>query len=242
MPFPCWPEPFRPQWGKKTSTPTGPARLTFTELGRGGPEIPAPLKAQTDGLFSTSFVEKIFIEPVKPAKSGALGSFIRMAEWNIERGINFEMIQAVFSGAEAFDRYIDEKKFPRDSDKRRVLLEQAEYLKAADVFVLNEVDRGMKGSDYRHVSRELAWSLKMNLARSTFVAKLERFVANQSRRQRHDGTSFRAVSLPNRKGYRHGHSQSVFEIGVYFIPLGPQPNPADGIASYDAHFYRRSRR
>jgi endonuclease/exonuclease/phosphatase family metal-dependent hydrolase len=152
---------------RKRSTPTGPALLTFVELeelGRGGPEIPAPHKAKTDALFSTPFVENAFPAPAKPAKGEALGPFMRMAEWNIERGINFEMILSALSGPDAFDRFIDEKKFPRASDKRRVLLEQAEYLKAADVLALIEVDYGMKRSDYRYVARELAQALKMNFA------------------------------------------------------------------------------
>jgi hypothetical protein len=44
---------------------------------------------------------------------------------------------------------LDKDEFPLDSDERKRAIEQAAMLRAADVIVLNEVDFGMKRTEYR---------------------------------------------------------------------------------------------
>ncbi len=67
-----------------------------------------------------------------------LHSFVRVLQWNIEKGKRFE---------EILDR-----------------LQTNEILKWADIIVLNEVDHGMNRSQNRHVALDLAKSLGMNMA------------------------------------------------------------------------------
>lgn len=146
---------------------TSPTLLTFAELetlGRSGNEIPADVKARMDAVLNTPFVDNSFSAPVKPRRNPTLGRFLRVAEWNIERGINFDMVRAAFLGGAALDRYIDGKKFPKNDGKRALILEQADALRQADVIILNEADWGMKRTGYRNVTKELAESLRMNYA------------------------------------------------------------------------------
>jgi len=54
--------------------------------------------------------------------------------------------------------------FPFTSNERQRALEQASMLRQADVIVLNEVDLGMKRTEYRNIAADLAARLKMNYA------------------------------------------------------------------------------
>ena len=67
-----------------------------------------------------------------------LRSFLRVVQWNIEKGKRFHSI---------LER-----------------LQTNEILKWADLLILNEVDQGMIRSENRHVARELAASLRMHAA------------------------------------------------------------------------------
>ncbi len=73
-----------------------------------------------------------------PGARPRLRSFLRMAQWNIEKGKRFH---------EVLDRLLSD-----------------EILKWADVLVLNEADCGMNRSQNRHVARDLAEALGMHMA------------------------------------------------------------------------------
>lgn len=66
-----------------------------------------------------------------------IGSFIRIAQWNIEKGKRFDPIA---------------ERLQRD-----------EVLRGSDILILNEADLGMNRSHNRHVARELAEVLGMNM-------------------------------------------------------------------------------
>ena len=93
-----------------------------------------------------------------------LGVFVRVAQWNIERGIEFEAIKAALTDAAHFAKLIDPAAYPRTSKDRKEILHQVASMKQADVIVLNEVDWGMKRTEYRNVVAELAAALRMNYA------------------------------------------------------------------------------
>ena len=103
------------------------------------------------------------VQPMKPGIS-SLGRVLRVASWNIERGLNFNAVRAALLGSDRFARFLDPKKYPRGSKDRIEILQQAAQLRQADVIVLNEVDWGVKRTDYRDVARELATALGMNYA------------------------------------------------------------------------------
>jgi endonuclease/exonuclease/phosphatase family metal-dependent hydrolase len=101
-------------------------------------------------------------EPHRPTVEN-LGPVVRVGFWNIERGLNFDLIQAALTDTDDFERLAGDQS--HISGPRRALIEsQLHDLQSADVLVLNEVDMGMKRSEYRDVARELAAALRMNYA------------------------------------------------------------------------------
>jgi endonuclease/exonuclease/phosphatase family metal-dependent hydrolase len=74
----------------------------------------------------------------KPDAAPRLNSFLRIAQWNIEKGKRFDSILN--------------------------LLQSNEILRWADVIILNEADHGMNRSQNRHVARDLAENLGMHMA------------------------------------------------------------------------------
>ncbi len=97
--------------------------------------------------------------------SGATsGRHLRIAHWNIERGVEYEALESAFTDSSKFLSLIDQAKYPPGSPKRKMVIEQLELLRQADVIVLNEVDWGMKRTGYRNVVADLASALKMNYA------------------------------------------------------------------------------
>ena len=99
-------------------------------------------------------------QPHRPNIEG-LGPSLRVVMWNIERGFTLDTIKVLFSDTNEF------LKAQRQSGERidaNRLLEQLDVLQSADVLVLNEVDWGLKRTDYRAVVRELGEALNMNWA------------------------------------------------------------------------------
>jgi endonuclease/exonuclease/phosphatase family metal-dependent hydrolase len=159
----------------------GPALLTYDELVQLYEHpTPAPaLARKMHALLTTPFVNNDAtargVKPLKPAVP-QLGPCLRVAEWNIERGLNFDKIRLAFMDPQQLVRVATEeasqaaqadgksdKEVPEHLDADAVV-EQARALAQADVIVLNEVDRGMKRTDYRYVAEELAKALDMNFA------------------------------------------------------------------------------
>jgi endonuclease/exonuclease/phosphatase family metal-dependent hydrolase len=149
-----------------------PPLMSYQELvALGEQETADPaLTAKLHTLLTTPFVnnEAYFngIKPVRPDLKG-LGPSLRLVEWNIERGIEFEKIKLLLTDKQGFlDRVHSEAHNNTSTEKAldELLSAQMDVLQSADVLVLNEVDWGMKRSDYRAVVKELADALKMNWA------------------------------------------------------------------------------
>jgi endonuclease/exonuclease/phosphatase family metal-dependent hydrolase len=153
----------------RTSQPT---MMSYQELVALGEEeaIDPALGAKLHTLLTTPFVnnEAYFngIKPLRPDLKG-MGPSLRLVEWNIERGIELDKIQLLLTNKQGF---IGEEHGEAASNtnnekaKDQVLRAQMDVLQSADVLVLNEVDWGMKRSDYRAVVKDLADALKMNWA------------------------------------------------------------------------------
>jgi endonuclease/exonuclease/phosphatase family metal-dependent hydrolase len=107
----------------------------------------------------------------RPLEVEGLGPTLRVAFWNIERGLELDDIQLFLSDKKRFmAKVVEERKHAKETGKRirNVDLEripqEIELLKAADVWILNEVDWGVKRTQYREVIRELGDILNMNWA------------------------------------------------------------------------------
>jgi endonuclease/exonuclease/phosphatase family metal-dependent hydrolase len=149
-----------------------PPLLTYQELVALDKEetLDPALAGKLHTLLTTPFVnnEAYFsgIKPLRPDLKG-LGPSLRVVEWNIERGIQFDAITALLSDKQAFLAKVhsdDADTADAETPKDQVLNAQMEVLQSADVLVLNEVDWGMKRSGYRAVVKDLADALKMNWA------------------------------------------------------------------------------
>ena len=128
---------------------------------------PAALRDKLRRILTTPFVSNsASARGVKPTLPGTaqLGQVLRVVEWNIERGLEYDAIRSAFTNAASFARLIDSTQFPPRSEKRKDILQQLQLLKQADVVVLNEVDWGMKRTGYRNVAEDLAAALHMNYA------------------------------------------------------------------------------
>jgi endonuclease/exonuclease/phosphatase family metal-dependent hydrolase len=143
-----------------------PPTLTFDELvtmSRQEPLNPE-LKSKLDQVLQTPVVWNNLAAklPQKPV-DGRVSPVFRVAEWNIERGIEFESIEQALTSSDAFEATAQQagKLSPAAMTKLR---DQVATLRGADVFILNEVDIGVKRSDYRNVIHDLAESLGMNSA------------------------------------------------------------------------------
>ena len=146
-----------------------PELLTYKELVQlYEQEIPpVGLQNKLRRLLTTPFVSNAAtsrgVKPLIP-NVPELGRSVRLVEWNIERGLEFDAIRSVFTDATGFSRFLNATDYPTASEKRKSLLQQVALMKQADVIVLNEVDWGMKRTEYRNVAAELASALGMNYA------------------------------------------------------------------------------
>lgn len=129
-------------------------------------QLPPPLADKLERLLTTPFVDnsRSSATPVRLSQSPQLGEFLRVACWNIERGLEYDAIEAAFHSEARLAAMLDKKRFPEGSQERREVLEQAALLRAADVIVLNEVDDGLKRTGYRDIAADLAARLGMNHA------------------------------------------------------------------------------
>ncbi len=146
-----------------------PELLTYDELvqlyERETP--PIALQNKLHRLLTTPFVSNEAsargVKPLLPS-TAKLGRFLRVVEWNIERGLEYDAVRMAFTDAAGFAKLLDSAAYPRGGEKRKLVLQQVALMKQADVIVLNEVDWGMKRTDYRNVAADLASALSMNYA------------------------------------------------------------------------------
>lgn len=144
-----------------------PELLTYQELVQLYEQETPPdaLQNKLRRLLTTPFVSNEAaargVKPLLPT-TAKLGRFLRVVEWNIERGLEYEAIRSAFTDPQGFAKLMDSSEYPREAAKRKRVLQQVALMKQADVIVLNEVDWGLKRTDYRNVAADLAVALGMN--------------------------------------------------------------------------------
>lgn len=145
-----------------------PEMLSFPELLQlsSTAKPPPVLSAKLNRLLTTPFVHndasEHAIKPHRPFVNGT-GPVLRIALWNIERGLNFELVRSALTDPVEFERLAIPS--PKITGRERKLMEsQLVILKDSDIVILNEVDLGMKRTEYRDVARELSNAADMNYA------------------------------------------------------------------------------
>jgi endonuclease/exonuclease/phosphatase family metal-dependent hydrolase len=134
------------------------------------PELAEKLRVVTTTPFINNEAYYRGARP-RPLEVQGLGSSVRVAFWNIERGLKLDDIQLFLTDKDRFMAKVEaeRKKAKESGNKIRTvdlekIPEEIEILKNADVWILNEVDWGVKRTQYREVVRELAETLNMNWA------------------------------------------------------------------------------
>jgi endonuclease/exonuclease/phosphatase family metal-dependent hydrolase len=137
-------------------------------------ELKPELAEKLHVLTTTPFINnEAYYRGAKPRPLDVekLGPTLRVAFWNIERGLELDDIQLFLNDKDKFmAKVAEERKHAKEAGKRmrNVDMEkipgEIEILKSADVWILNEVDWGVKRTQYREVVRELGETLNMNWA------------------------------------------------------------------------------
>jgi endonuclease/exonuclease/phosphatase family metal-dependent hydrolase len=146
-----------------------PPLLTFDEIRQLYQEEnpPTQLRDKLRRLLTTPFVRnnawKEGVRPLEPSDPET-GKMLRVAQWNIERGLEFDAVRDAFSDFKKFNALMEDKGSKADDGERAKIREQIAILEKADVLVLNEVDWGVNRTLFRNVAAELASALNMNYA------------------------------------------------------------------------------
>jgi endonuclease/exonuclease/phosphatase family metal-dependent hydrolase len=155
---------------------SGPQLFSYEELvqlndkGELSPELAAKLLSITTAPFVNNEAYLNGAKP-RPLNVPGLGPSLRVAFWNIERGLELDDIKLFLTDKDAFMQKVEHERAEAKKNGKRVratqlekIPQEIELLKAADVWILNEVDWGVKRTDYREVVRELGETLNMNWA------------------------------------------------------------------------------
>jgi endonuclease/exonuclease/phosphatase family metal-dependent hydrolase len=107
----------------------------------------------------------------RPLAVAGLGPCLRVAFWNIERGLELDYMKLFLTDKEAFMRTVEEERRKAKRNGKRLrnvqldkVTQEIETLAASDIWILNELDWGVKRTEYRKVVRELGKTLNMNWA------------------------------------------------------------------------------
>src|SRR6476659_4314858 len=196
--------------------------------------LPAALRAKLDRLLTTPFVSNAAsargVQPALP-KDPKLGTFLRVVQWNIERGLEYDAISAAFTDANRFARLIDSSAYPRGSNDRKTILQQIALLKQADVIVLNEVDWGIKRTDYRNVAADLAAALHMNYAYGVEFVEVDPIALGTEEFEEvsdQDRTKLKSQIAVDKSRYRGLHGSAILSRfpleNVRLQPFEQQPH------------------
>jgi endonuclease/exonuclease/phosphatase family metal-dependent hydrolase len=146
-----------------------PTFLTFHELQKlyKNPH-PGGLLGLKLARFETTPIisNEAYFEGARPPQrtDPKLGPYLTLASWNIgeEELFHLKDIIKVFSSADQFRSLINSDKVPEGSPGYKEILRQRERLAHADIIVLQEVNVGVKRSEYRDEAKDFAQALKMN--------------------------------------------------------------------------------
>lgn len=155
-------------WSSSTNSPRNPDLLSFDDLvalsKTANPT--GDLATRLDSLLTTPFLhDDPSAKPHRPIVAN-LGPVLRVAMWNIERGLNIDFIRSALSDSTKFNELTAHgTPAGHTANPNRALVEsQLQKLQDLDVLILNEADLGMKRTDYDDVTADLASALHMNYA------------------------------------------------------------------------------
>jgi hypothetical protein len=155
-----------------------PDRLTFSELQILASEDPPPpgVREHLDRVLSEPVIDNqpslSGAAPKRPEVSG-IGPVLRIAEWNVNHGLNEPAIRLALTDAARFERAARTQASP-DSGELTRLPDELRTFQNADVLILDEVDLGLKRTRYHDIARDLAQSLHMDYTFAVEFVELNR--------------------------------------------------------------------
>lgn len=154
---------------------SGPPLLTFNELVAlyDNDPPPADLSNKLNRILTTPFVNNsVGVRAARPARTSASRGILRVATWNIERGLELDALKAALTNDQRFFRRLTPALRASRFNLAQILAQAAE-LSRADVVILNEVDWGLKRTNYRNVAKELATAMQMNYVFAVEFAEVD---------------------------------------------------------------------
>ena len=163
------PSVFSFDWPTEFVRFSAPDFLTFDELVSlvENPDPTGSLKTKLAKLWKTPIISnEAFHSGVRPERreNSRLGHFLRVATWNIEKSLELENVIKILTDEQQYRSMIDAGKAPPSSEQYRTAVFERDLLSEADIFFVQEMDIGVKRSDYLDAPRELAKALRMNYA------------------------------------------------------------------------------
>lgn len=121
----------------------GPALLTYDEIIQLYQQDvpPAALREKLDKLLTNPFVSSAaFRSGVRPRKptSAQTGKVLRVAEWNIERGLEFDAVKLAFTNPQQFSVMMDQNQSKVRPEERSRILDQVNLLRWEERTVRSE--------------------------------------------------------------------------------------------------------
>jgi hypothetical protein len=156
-------------WGNVSRQSADPELLTYDEIiqlyqnANPSPELRQKLQTLLTTPFVRNTASESGVAPLKPAQP-KLGKILRVAQWNIQRGLEFDAVRFAFTDPRQFNALMKDKGSKADEQKQAKIREEIALLHDADLVVLNEVDWGVNRTMFRNVAEELAQALNMNYA------------------------------------------------------------------------------
>jgi endonuclease/exonuclease/phosphatase family metal-dependent hydrolase len=122
------------------------------------------LAHRLDSLLNTPFLhEDRSANPHRPNVPN-LGPTLRVAMWNVERGLNIDLIRAALTNPTQFNDLTSHDVPVENAAHHAAAESQLKKLQDIDLLILNEADLGMKRTNYDDVTADLASALHMNYA------------------------------------------------------------------------------
>lgn len=103
------------------------------------------------------------IKPKRP-ESPEIGPFVRVLSWNIEKSLRIDEAITTFTDEESYQALLDPRKAKPGSKRHKKALRERQLLADADIILLQEMEIGVKRSNYRNAAKDLALALGMNYA------------------------------------------------------------------------------
>ena len=151
--------------GQQAGVAGPPPLLTYNELVSLYDTDPpsGDLSTKLGKLLTTPFVNNSAgtRAPRVIKASMSQGGTLRVATWNIERGLEFDAVKAALTNDQRFFRRLPATMRGAPFNLAEIL-EQVTALSKADIVILNEADWGVKRTNYRNIAKELATAMQMN--------------------------------------------------------------------------------